>query len=131
MYGCQHKIKYPNCNIPYKNKNHKNLHNLIYLGFIITWYGDCIQEIKRTIAIAKDSFKRLKSMNQYKDIYRQLCYCSLRLFDVLYITIHCSSPCHSRSSFFCHLGFSGVCFKTRISFYHQHTSNTAPTLLCL
>ena len=62
------KVVNPICKITSKGEQIKQVLHFKYLGYIITSDGRCDAEIKRRIAIAKDSFNKMSSILRNKNI---------------------------------------------------------------
>ena len=58
----------PSCNLDYKGELVKQVNQFIYLGHMITSDGRCIQEIKRRISMAKDSYRKFRPIMNNRNI---------------------------------------------------------------
>ena len=58
----------PTCNLTSKGEKIKQVYKFKYLGYIITSDGRCDTEIKRRIAMAKDSFSKLSPIFKNRNI---------------------------------------------------------------
>ena len=58
----------PTCNISYKGVGIRQTHQFKYLGFLITSDARCETEIKKRIAMAKDTYNKMKPMLSNRNI---------------------------------------------------------------